>query len=359
MAWNRHQNAGAYSQWGAYSGSSCKQSSGHADTAWESPWWECGLCAYWTAKQKNKCGRCGVKKTWATGAARHWSQTTPAKREEGEAVEAMSAARFLFGSPPLSPSTPQVSTESAMQTDADEVHRQLNEIDRALAAIPPESELLRETMDHLTAQKESLKRKLFSARPIVQQVEGCRGAADRAQKRATVAAQARQDAERALELAIATETETQKAATEKQAELAQLEGQLAQQSARAQGNSVERLQASMQQVMDDMQAGTVGDAVVAEAQAMMQTLLAGLTRVSDNTTRPQSVRTSQVGQMLMAGFRPPAATQQPPPIGTDGQQDLPAASQQPAGAAPHQLQQVAPAAPAALAPGAGAASMQD
>ena len=219
--------------------------------------------------------------------------------------------------------------QEVMQEDP---YMQLRELDATLAAMHGDSVMMQTLRAQMNEEKERLKRTIIESKPLHVRVESCRAATARASRRAAVATEARETAERALREAQAAEQQALNEATQRQTELEGLERVVVQQAqavmsaqSSQHGNVLEQLEGAMSAVGSDMTRSALGADVVREVTQMMETLISGLHRLAG--TRPGEVAAQRalpsVRDMLMnpaassrtapaAGFQQASPHMQPP-----------------------------------------------
>ena len=187
-------------------------------------------------------------------------------------------------------------------------------IDATLAAMGPSS-VLDAARKELEEKKADLKKQITSSKPLHMQVESCRGAVERSQKRLEHAKQVLQDARQKVTECEAEVNEAETALAEKSGEMARLQAEMTKVHPPAQcgNNSLVTLRQSMESVITDMSQGAVQPAAIEETRNLMAQLFGGLQALANTSaTAPQTVNQPSVLQMLQTVPTPtPQAMHQP------------------------------------------------
>ena len=168
----------------------------------------CKGCSQWHWASQKKCNACGMKKSWAEAVApKQWAPPCTQNQEwtaaewEGwrerkrsqlspktlsavhSSIDACSSAQMqsIQGTQTMQPTQ---DGQSAREKLAEE----LNMINDALKFLP-DSPVLQETRNELTARQEVLKKQISATRPLASRLDSCIAAVERAKKRLNQVAQ--------------------------------------------------------------------------------------------------------------------------------------------------------------------------
>ena len=219
------------------------------------------MCDYWNAQQKKKCPQCGIKKSFADALTGSWNP---------QQQESTSGTAY--------PCHMETDTESGISTGSNRASlvARIKEIDIALSALPDKDDF-KEARQHLTLQKETVKKQIIEAKPMGARMDGCKAALERAVKR-------RHQAVEALEAAKAAVMEADRHVTSKEAELKQLEAEARASvlsEERPKGTCLDELENSMTKVLQEMEgSGHVQEMHLKEAYGSMSKLFVGLKGIS-------------------------------------------------------------------------------
>ena len=190
-----------------------------------------------------------------------------------------------------------------------EYSTQIKAIEAALEQLP-DTAIFSESRAILMAQREDLKKKITSSKPLAARIESCRGAMERAQHR-------RQTALEALQLAQATFKEADQNACMKEGELKAMEAEYL---ATAQKHLVvesqdetclDALQNNMTRVLQEMESGgKVDQSLLSGAYTQMASLFQGLTAISEQCKQQPPLPQMDILTMLGAApsNTPPATS---------------------------------------------------
>jgi hypothetical protein len=255
MTWHTPTYADvAAASWKRYGGGT---TSGSGSDGWESKWWLCGACSWYTPTQKNKCRHCGIKKAWGISAT---PQSAPA--------------------PTTTPSTTstvplQTPVQPSELINANETSAQIKSLEAALLLVPvgPFFESSRTVMrDKVTALKASISK----SRPLGLRLESCRAAVTRAAKRKDAASEA-------VVAALIEEKATSDELAKFSTDLAELEAEL---SASVgipiqSGDCVTNMTCALERVVGEMRSSPLVPAsLLYQAELQMATLLEGVKQIS-------------------------------------------------------------------------------
>ena len=281
---------------------------GAAD-GWHSQWWQCS-CRYWNAVAKKKCGRCGVKKSWAQYCTQHWEATPDAAQHNHFASE-------VSGGLAAAQDVTETQTVKDMQN-------KIKDLDVALNAVPTGG-VFTEARNLLEAQKNELKKRITESKPLHLQLESCSGAVTRASKRLETAMNEEARAKAYLLECTASVARAQAEVEEKAIEKRKLELALAasvKESQASQGgcpeqdNCLDKLKTSMETVIAEMSSGAVNQVCIAETRDLMGRLFNGLQMIANQSAaqRLDGVTTPSVLQMLQKCANTSQQQQQPAPM---------------------------------------------
>ena len=274
------------------------------NSGWQSPssswpswqgWWQC-KCGAWAEPAKKKCQRCGLKKAWATGAATEWTtfiqdgqicsaETAEARRNANAAAARMDAAEEMWS---------DMAEQNAQQMQEQKPQERIKEIDALLSSMNGDGATTRAMKQQLLEQKESAKREVTMSKPLPMQMETCRGAVDRASKRAEAATTEKEKAKDAYEKAVEFEEKMLNDFAMKKLEMQKLEHTVIERARSrpssgvgSASNSLEKLRDTMSAVITDMEVGQVEPGTTSEAMALMEQLFNGLSAIATRPRTPQ------------------------------------------------------------------------
>jgi hypothetical protein len=243
--------AGAWSRHGGGS------TPGNPNDGWESKWWLCGACSWYTPSQKGKCRHCGIKKQWGLTAAPSTSRVSPAT----PAATPWTAPR----APPTEPTT----------TNAQETSAQIKALESALLLVP-DGPLFENSRTVMRDQVTTLKASISKSKPIGLRLESCRAAVTRATKRKEAATEA-------VAAAIAEEKATTDELAKFSADLSILESELSVSvgGLPQSGDCVQNMTTALERVVGEMRSSPLVPAnLVYQAELQMATLLEGVKQIS-------------------------------------------------------------------------------
>ena len=234
---------------GSAQGGSSQGWSGQAwwqDASWQQ-WWQCQLCHIWHSQGQKKCHKCGLKKSFgqsAGGANAAWWSSPPAHVAASEPT----TTTPIQAKAPLSSTPPQ----PAPAQGSDDPREQIKAVEAALSVLPDVPSLAAARAP-LLLQQEALKRAITQQRPLGSQLDSCRAAVERAEKRRGECQAAHAKAGQALDQANLD-------LAKKQSELQTLERAVA--AATRPRSSLEELTEAVSKVWMELQASTVVPASV-------------------------------------------------------------------------------------------------
>ena len=288
---------------------------GWPSSSWQG-WWQC-RCGAWAEPTKKKCQRCGLKKAWATAAASEWTTYIygdKIKSADGqimsvEAAEARNAADAAAArTSAMEESWYDMSDHDRPPACQERPQDRIKEIDALLITMIGDGPTTLAMRQQLMEQKEAAKKEVTMSKPLPMQMETCRGAVDRASKRADAAREAREKAQAKLNKATEFEEKMLNDLALKRLEMQRLEQTVIERArssgpastAPSTGNSLENLRNTMAVVIAEMEVGQVEQGTTSEARSLMEQLFTGLTGIAAR----QSARNAQASGLA----EPPVST---------------------------------------------------
>jgi hypothetical protein len=261
MTWLTHSYADvAAASWKRHGGGA---TSGSGNDGWESKWWLCGACSWYTPSQKGKCRHCGIKKQWGLTSSPSPAQSTP------------TTTTTTTTTPSTTPLQAQAQPSEPKSLNAQETSAQIKALEAALLLMPvgPLFESSRNGMrDHVAALKASISK----SKPIGLRLESCRAAVNRAAKRKEAASEA-------VAAALMEEKTTSDELVKFSTDLAELEAEL---SASVgippqSGDCVTNMTCALERVVGEMRSSPlVPAALLYQAELQMTALLEGVKQIS-------------------------------------------------------------------------------
>lgn len=242
-------------------------------------WWACP-CGRWNKLAQKQCGQCKIKRSYlevltSAPMLSPWSSRTPASYPHS------CYPPSELGQVPSVVTVASSTSTTAWEADPKE---EIKEVDVALQSLP-QTPVFHNARQELLAQKEILKKKIIQSRPLGSQLDSCRGAVERAQRRHSECMQAVVDAQAAVEQA-ATDLALKKK------ELAELEAAVSAEAAH--GNSLDCLTSALSRVMAELKTSPVVPAhITMGAEAQMTKLMQDLLLVSKHASTVASSQASQ------------------------------------------------------------------
>ena len=231
-----------------------------------------------------KCRQCGMRKSWAQAVApTATAAASPASTPVQPAAKTINAnIEQVFAKITQMPK-PMDLTEAraplALPMDKASLNASIKALEAALHHLPPES-THDATRAHLIERISAEKRLIMKAKPLGAQLDSCKAALERAQRR-------REQAQEAMDLAKATLESAGVEVQRLQSELNELESTVAMQPqggnhGATYANSIEGMVASLQKVLEEMKTSrTVPVEYILETETKMTALLTGVQRIAD------------------------------------------------------------------------------
>ena len=272
--------------------------------------WCCGFCGVYTWKPKMKCRSCGLRKSWGQAQA---PPTAPAPASPAASINTCIDLVAAKVENVTAQAAADMSTapRPAEQPTKAQMNANIKALEAALHQLPADAGN-QQTRDHLIERINAEKRAIMKAKPLGAQLDGCRSALDRAEKR-------REQAREALRLATDTLEAADAEVNRLHDEKIELEKMVAMQapSAREDGrhagaspsDSIENMIASLQNVLKEMKdARTVPDEYINETEQQMSLLLTGVQKIALHAKQ-----NAAAAPMAPSAASPASAAQTPPP----------------------------------------------
>ena len=238
----------------------------------QSQWWQCSnkKCGFWN--RKGKCSSCGLKKSWGQQfESSAWDvEATTAQTEK--ANQKLAAASSLIHDTTLPDELPKGAKGE-----------QLRQLEMSLKSIP-EGEEFDQTRQTISNNIASVKRSITVSKPIGSQIDSCRAAIGRAEKR-------RDSCKEQLSAASASLDAAEADLAQKHAEFAKLESQIV---AASQPDCIHASAVTLTRVIGEMaQSPLIPPEALASVNEQVVKLITTLNEVA---ALAQSVAQAQTGE---------------------------------------------------------------